>query len=422
MSELSAQDFSLNRKKSVTYNKLWDTTVAVAETSNVSVNQLLVNRLTLSNFRCYEQQRIEVDGRPVLLTGPNGAGKTNLLEALSFLIPGRGLRRAKLRDVGRRSAEGVILATQWGVSADLLVGGHKIEIGTGCKYTDILNSKSNGSRDKRVTKINGIIARNQTELGKYTSAQWLTPQMDRLFIEGASGRRRFLDQIICGLDPGHAGPLAAYEHSLRNRNKLLQERAQDLGWLSSIEGSIARHGVAIAVRRLEAIERLQVVCGYNNGSFPGSLIKMVGEVESWLLTEPALVAEDRLQSALRDSRNKDANSGFTSVGPHRSDFTVCHGETGMDAATCSTGEQKSLLVGIVLAIAKLQTEQRGFTPLLLLDEITAHLDEPRRASLFQLILEMGAQAWITGTERDLFNLFNEQAQHLFIEKGGLIRK
>lgn len=422
MSELSAQNTRSTKIKSDTYNKLWDKTLAVAETGDVSVNQLLVNRLTLSNFRCYEQQRIEFDGRPVLLTGPNGAGKTNLLEALSFLIPGRGLRRAKLRDVGRRSAEGSILAPQWGVSAELLVGNHKIEIGTGYQYADKLNNRSNGSRDKRVTKINGTIVKNQAELGKYTSAQWLTPQMDRLFIEGASGRRRFLDQIICGLDPGHAGPIAAYEHSLRNRNKLLQEGIQDLKWLSSIEGSIARHGVAIAVRRLEAIERLQVVCGHNNGSFPGSLIKMVGKVESWLLAEPALVVEDRLQAALRDSRNKDANSGFTSVGPHRSDFIVSHGETGMEAAICSTGEQKSLLVGIVLAIAKLQTEQRGFTPLLLLDEITAHLDEPRRVSLFQLIIEMGAQAWITGTERDLFNLFNGQAQHLSIETGGLIGK
>ena len=420
MSEPSAQTLDSNITKNVIYNKLWDKTLAVAETSNVSVNQLLVNRLTLSNFRCYKQQRIEVDGRPVLLTGPNGAGKTNLLEALSFLIPGRGLRRAKLRDVGRRSPEGSMLASQWGVSAELLVGDHNLEIGTGYQYADKLNNSSNGSRDKRVTKVNGTILKNQAELGQYTSVQWLTPQMDRLFIEGASGRRRFLDQIVCGLDPGHASPTAAYEHSLRNRNKLLQEGTQDLNWLNSIEGSIARHGVAISVRRLEAIERLQVVCGHNNGSFPGSLIKMVGEVENWLLAEPALVVEDRLQAALRNSRKKDTNSGFTSVGPHRSDFMVCHGETGMEAALCSTGEQKSLLIGIILAIAKLQTEQRGFTPLLLLDEITAHLDEPRRASLFQLIIEMGAQAWITGTERDLFNLFNGQAQHLSIEKGGLI--
>ena len=392
----------------------------VTQAHNVSVNQLVVNRLTLTNFRCYKQQRIELDGRPVLLTGPNGAGKTNLLEALSFLIPGRGLRRANLRDVGRRSAENDRLAVQWGVSAQLLIGRHKMEIGTGYKYTDMLDNRSSG-RDKRVIKVNGTVLKSQAELGKYTRAQWLTPQMDRLFIEGALGRRRFLDQIICGLDPGHAGPIAAYAHSVRNRNKLLQEGTRDLKWLSSVEGSIARNGVAVAVRRLEVVERLQVLCGANNGSFPGSLIKMVGQVEDWLFEEPALVVEDRLQAALYDTRKGDTNSGSTSVGPHRSDFIVCHGETGMEAAICSTGEQKALLVGIVLAVAKLQTEQRGFTPLLLLDEIAAHLDEPRRASLFQLIVEMGAQAWITGTESKLVNLFNGQAEHFFIENGDLVR-
>jgi DNA replication and repair protein RecF len=163
------------------------------------------------------------------------------------------------------------------------------------------------------------------------------------------------------------------------------------------------------------------MCGYSNGAFPGSLIKMVGQVEDWLFEEPALVVEDRFQAALRDTRKSDTNGGSTSIGTHRSDLVVCHGETGMEAAICSTGEQKALLVGIVLAVAKLQTEQRGFTPLLLLDEIAAHLDEPRRTSLFQLIVEMGAQAWITGTESELFNLFNGQAQHFHIENGELLR-
>jgi DNA replication and repair protein RecF len=420
VSEISGQIFCSNASKSIAYNSLLDKNLAVTEACNVAINQLAVNRLTLTNFRCYEQQRIELDGRPVLLTGPNGAGKTNLLEALSFLIPGRGLRHAKLRDVGRRSAEGHLLAAQWGVSAELLIGEHKIEIGTGFEYKDVLDIRYSG-RDKRVIKINGTVLKSQAELGQYTSAQWLTPQMDRLFIESASGRRKFLDQIICGLDPGHAGPIAAYAHSVRNRNKLLQEGNKDLRWLSSVEGSIARHGVAIAVRRLEAVERLQAVCGYSNGAFPGSSIKMVGQVEDWLFEEPALAVEDRFQAALRDTRKSDTNSGSTSIGTHRSDFIVCHGETGMEAAICSTGEQKALLVGIILAAVKLQTEQRGFTPLLLLDEIAAHLDEPRRTSLFQLIVKMGAQAWITGTESELFNLFNGQVQHFYIENGELIR-
>lgn len=420
MNEISGQIFSSIISKSVVGNRLLDETPAMTEASNVFKKQLSVTCLTLTNFRCYEQQRIVVDGRPVLLTGPNGAGKTNLLEALSFLIPGRGLRRAKLREVGRRSAKGRPLAFKWGVSAELLAGDNKMEIGTGCEYTDTLDNGSR-ARDKRVIKINGTTLRNQAQLGQYTSVQWLTPQMDRLFIESASGRRRFLDQIVCGLDPGHAGPIAAYDHSVKNRNKLLQEGSSDAGWLSSVEGSIARHGVAIAVRRLETIERLQAVCQYNNGSFPGSLIKMVGQIEDWLSEEPALVVEDRLQSVLYDTRESDTNSGYTSTGPHRSDFRVYHGETGMEAAICSTGEQKSLLVGIILAVAKLQTEKKGFMPLLLLDEIAAHLDESRRDSLFQLIIEMGAQAWITGTERELFDRFSGRAQHFSVENGELIK-
>ena len=379
-------------------------------------HQLAVNRLTLTDFRCYTQQRLTVDARPVVLTGPNGAGKTNLLEALSFLVPGRGLRRAKLSEVTRRRADGTLAAQQWAVAAKLLVGDNKIDIGTGCEISEVSDNGSNG-RDKRVTKIDGSVVKSQAELGRYTSAQWLTPQMDRLFLEGASGRRRFVDQLIYGLDPEHAGPVAAYDHSLRSRNKLLREGKLDPEWLDSIEESLARHGIAIAVRRLEVVARLQAVCRAGNGAFPGAEIAMAGQVEDWLANEPALAAEDHLRAALQASRQSDADSGATSVGPHRSDFAVHHGETGMAAEICSTGEQKALLIGIVLAAARLQTEERGYTPLLLLDEITAHLDKARRASLFDVILELGAQAWITGTEDEIFAPLGDQVQHFAITQG-----
>jgi DNA replication and repair protein RecF len=388
-------------------------------TEAVSSDQLAVNRLTLTNFRCYEQQRLEVDGRPVVLTGPNGAGKTNLLEALSFLVPGRGLRRAKLSEIGRRTSEGAMLAAQWAVAAKLRVGDNEMEIGTGCEMIETSGNGSRG-RDKRVIKIDGTIMKSQAELGRYTSAQWLTPQMDRLFLEGASGRRRFIDQLIYGLDPEHAGPVAAYDHSVRSRNKLLRDGKLDPEWLDSIEDSIARHGVAISVRRLEAVQRLQEVCRASNGAFPGAIIGMMGQIEDWLGEGPALAVEDRLRGALQTSRQSDAQSGATSVGPHRSDFAVRHGDTGMEAEICSTGEQKALLIGIVLATAKLQTEERGYTPLLLLDEIAAHLDELRRASLFELIIEMGAQAWITGTEDEIFAPLGETVQHFAIEKGEFV--
>ena len=420
MNEIKGQISYLNILKNTTRDKLVDDYSTLIKADKGAGNQLSINRITLTNFRCYKQQRIEVDGRTVLLTGANGAGKTNLLEALSFLIPGRGLRQAKLGDIGRRSAKGHPLAAEWGIFAELLVNGNKLRIGTGSEYKNMLGNRSRG-RDKRVIKIDGKILKKQAELGEYTSIQWLTPNMDRLFLEGASGRRRFLDQIISGLYPEHASPVAAYGHSVRNRNKLLKEANPDAVWLSSVEESIARHGVAIAVRRQEVIERLQTECKKNNGSFPGSLIKMVGQMEEWLSSAPALVVEDRLQAALYDTRKSDAVNGYTSIGPHRSDFRVHHSETGMAAESCSTGEQKSLLIGIILAVAKLQTDHKGFTPLLLLDEIAAHLDESRRASLFQLIMEMGAQAWITGTEKELFDYFGEKAQHFSIENGELIR-
>lgn len=379
-------------------------------------HQLAVKRLTLTDFRCYNQQRLEVDARPILLTGPNGAGKTNLLEATSFLVPGRGLRRARLNEITRRAADGTIAAQQWAVAAKLFIGDNEINIGTGCEIGEASENGSNG-RDKRVTKIDGTVVKNQAELGHYTSAQWLTPQMDRLFLEGASGRRFFVDQLIYGLDPEHAGPVAAYNHSLRNRNKLLREGNFDPEWFDSIEESLARQGVAIAVRRLEVVARLQAVCRASSGAFPGAEISMVGQVEGWLANEPALAAEDHLREALRACRQSDASGSATSVGPHRSDFAVCHGETGMTADLCSTGEQKALLIGIVLATARLQTEERGYTPLLLLDEITAHLDKARRTSLFDIILDLGAQAWITGTEDEIFAPLGKQVQHFAVNQG-----
>lgn len=381
-----------------------------------SSDKLAVTRLTLTNFRSYVGERLEVDNRPVVLTGQNGAGKTNLLEALSFLVPGRGLRRAKLSEITRRGPDGALASLQWGVAAKLLVGDNEMEIGTGCEVSENLRG-----RDKRIIKIDGTVMKSQAELGRYTSAQWLTPQMDRLFLEGASGRRRFLDQLIYGLDPEHAGPVAAYEHSVRSRNKLLREGKLDPVWLDSIEDSIARHGIAISVRRLEAIERLQEVCRASYGAFPGALISMVGQIEDWLKNEPALAVEDRLRAALSASRENDAAGGFMSIGPHRSDFAVRHSDTGMAAEMCSTGEQKALLIGIVLATARLQTEERGYTPLLLLDEIAAHLDETRRASLFELILEMGAQAWITGTENEIFAPLGETVQRFTIKNGKFVQ-
>ena len=377
-------------------------------------DRLAVKRLSLTDFRCYRQIRIETDRRPVVLTGVNGAGKTNILEAISFLIPGRGLRRAKLADIARRQtadeSPDTMSADGWAAAATLTVGDMNLEIGTGCEA---------GGGNKRVIKIDGSVKKSQAELGRYTSAQWLTPQMDRLFLEGASGRRRFVDQLIYGLDPEHAGPVAAYEHSMRSRNKLLREGKNDPAWLDSIEDSMARHGIAIAARRQAAVNRLRAVIHRGYGVFPGANIAMSGALENWLESDPALAVEDRLRQSLSESRSQDIESGASSFGPHKSDLTVYHSGTGMEAALCSTGEQKALLIGIVLAAARLQTEERGHAPLLLLDEIAAHLDETKRQSLFEIIALLGAQAWMTGTDEKIFVPLGSGAQRFLVADGAV---
>ncbi len=377
-------------------------------------DRLAIKRLSLTDFRCYRQIRIETDRRPVVLTGVNGAGKTNILEAISFLIPGRGLRRAKLADIARRQtadeSPGTMSADGWAAAATLTVGDMNLEIGTGCEA---------GGGNKRVIKIDGSVKKSQAELGRYTSAQWLTPQMDRLFLEGASGRRRFVDQLIYGLDPEHAGPVAAYEHSMRSRNKLLREGKNDPAWLDSIEDSMAQHGIAIAARRQAAVNRLRAVIHRGYGVFPGANIAMSGVLENWLESDPALAVEDRLRQSLSESRSQDIESGASSFGPHKSDLTVYHSGTGMEAALCSTGEQKALLIGIVLAAARLQTEDRGHAPLLLLDEIAAHLDETKRQSLFEIIALLGAQAWMTGTDENFFAPLGSGAQRFRVADGAV---
>ena len=368
-----------------------------------------VRRLTLTDFRCYGQLRLEADGRPVVLTGANGAGKTNILEAISYLVPGRGLRRAKLSEASRDGS------VAWAVSATTDVAGREIEIGTGYQP----DPHAHSMREKRIVKLDGEVIKNQVALGQCMSAQWLTPQMDRLFLEGASGRRRFLDRLILGFDPDHASPCAAYDHSLRSRAKLLRDGVKDMGWLASIEESMASHGVAMAVRRKHAVERLLPFCGSPYGPFPGAEITLTGELETWLADGPALAAEERMKDRLAKSRDLDAENGSAAVGPHRSDFAVRHMGNGSEATRCSTGEQKALLIGLVLAAARLQARERGHMPLLLLDEIAAHLDRERLAALFDLLAEMGAQAWMTGTDTRLFTAWGSRAQMFDVHQGRL---
>lgn len=363
--------------------------------------RLSLARVTLTDFRGYAYLRLEADARPVVVTGANGAGKTNLLEALSFLVPGRGLRGARLDEVARQSG-----GPGWAVAARLRGPAGPIEIGTGRE----------GAGDKRAVHINGEPARNQSLLAEYLSVHWLTPQMDRLFLEGPQARRRFLDRLVFGADPAHAGRVAAYEHAMRERLRLLKDGPTDPAWLGALEETMAAKGVAVAAARLEVAERLAAFCAAQApGPFPRAGLAVKGAVEDWLRAMPALQAEDRLRAALASRRPEDASEGATGVGPHRSDLAVVHLGKNQAADFCSTGEQKGLLLALVLANARMRVAEGGGTPLLLLDEVAAHLDAVRRAALFEDILDLGAQAWMTGTDVSLFAPLGARAQYFTVE-------
>lgn len=372
---------------------------------------LSVRRLVLTDFRCYSRLRIDTDARPVVLTGPNGAGKTNILEALSFLAPGRGLRRASLAEAGRRrDDEG---NADWAVSATLAGTGAgtdgPVEIGTG---------RQAGS-ERRVVRIDGKNAR-PGDLGRIVSALWLVPAMDRLFVEGAAGRRRFLDRLVLGLEPAHGSHAAAFEHAMRERTRLLKRGGGDPAWLGALEEGMARHGVAMAAARVRTVGRLDGACRKGCGPFPAARLELEGEVEGWLGEglSPG-DAEGKLREVLRAQRGRDGAAGAALQGPHRTDLAVRHAGKDIPAGLCSTGEQKAVLVSIVLAQARLNTEDRGVAPLMLLDEVAAHLDEERRSALFDELVGLAAQSWITGTDRSLLAGFGARAQYFRVTEASV---
>jgi len=367
-----------------------------------------VRRLTLTDFRNYSALRLDLSPSPVVLVGSNGAGKTNLLEAVSLLAPGRGLRRARIADMDRRPDEGRhdgsvrIAGAGWGVAAevDSIVG--RVQIGTG---------REAGS-DRRSVRINGAPSSAQA-LSGYLGAVWVTPQMNQIFLESAGSRRRFLDRLIFATDPAHAGRVSSYEQAMRDRARLLKDRGPDgadKAWLSALEAQMAERGVAVAAARLDMTDRLGRVAAEGFGPFPGALVAVEGDTEAWLRDGPALAAEDAFRERLAAGRAQDAVTGGAGVGPHRCDLRVRHLEKDMDADQCSTGEQKALLMALVLAHARLLSAERGAVPLLLLDEVAAHLDETRRAALFEAIVDFGTQAWLTGTDATVFAPLAHSAQ------------
>jgi DNA replication and repair protein RecF len=369
---------------------------------------LAVRQVRLTDFRNYRQLRLDCGVEPVVLVGPNGAGKTNLLEALSFLAPGRGLRRARLDEVTRRPD-----AATWAVAATLDTPEGRLAIGTG------LEPGRDGSLPRRVVRIDGRPVQGQTALGLHVAAVWLTPQLDRLFLDGPGERRRFLDRLVTALLPEHAGDVAAYENALRQRARLLGEGNRDPHWFTALEDTMARHGVALAANRADTVQRLDAAARLGIGPFPRASLAMAGEIDGWIAAMAAIDAEDRLRAALADSRLRDAESGTTSKGPHRSDLAVRHLDLDLPAAEGSTGQQKALLVSISLAHARLVALSRGRPPLLLLDEIAAHLDAERRSALFDEVLALGVQSWMTGTDADLFKPLADRAQVLRVADGSI---
>ncbi len=380
--------------------------------------RIAVTRLTLTDFRNYAGTRLYSDGRSVILTGINGAGKTNILEAVSFLAPGRGLRRARLSDVTRAEAgecEDTASGRCWAVAAEISSADGPVAIGTG------LDPEPSGVRERRVVRIDGHTERAQSVLAEHVAVVWLTPQMDGLFTEGPGARRRFLDRLVYAADPAHAGRVSAYEQAMRERARLLSEHGPgaDATWLNALEATMAEKGTAVAAARRDMVGRLAAFIETGAGPFPGAELALVGGPEAWLDGGPALETEDRLRKQLAEDRRRDASDGRTSCGPHRTDLDVRHAEKKREAALCSTGEQKALLIALVLAHARMQGVERGASPVLLLDEVAAHLDQTRRSALFDLIDSLNAQAWMTGTDPDLFDGMQDRAGYYHVADGAV---
>ena len=352
-----------------------------------------------------------LDHRHVVLFGENGAGKTNLLEAISYLSPGRGMRRAVHSDVANVQGDG-----SWAVNAELVGREGDVAIGTG------LVRGGSGIETQRRIRINQTPAKSADELLELCRVVWLTPNMDGLFSGPTSDKRRFLDRMVLAIDPSHGKRVSNYEKAMRSRNRLLEEHSADPVWLNGIEGQLAEYGAAIATARMELVELLRgmIEQGIKDKTpFPDALIELDGVLESEVGYGTSLDLEDRYREMLFSSRGLDQAAGRTLIGPHRTDMMIIHGPKNMPAKLCSTGEQKALLVGMVLAHAILVEQLSELSPILLLDEVAAHLDAKRRAALFDLLDSFGCQAWMTGTDMGMFSSLENRAQFFEVCEGSI---
>ncbi len=370
----------------------------------------LARRLGLCDFRSYAALDARFSSSLVALTGENGAGKTNILEAVSMFSPGRGLRRAEIGQCVRHGSE-----TGFSVSIELETDGHTLQLGHGYE-------PQGEGRRFRVDRAPAASAR---AFADYLHVLWLTPAMDGLFVGPAGDRRRFLDRLTLGVDADHGARVAKFERALRNRNRLLEDGGADSRWLGAAEQEIAALGVAVASARLDTAQRLAALIDATrdeSSPFPFARIALEGELERMLLTDLAFTVEQRYRAMLADSRRRDAAAGRTLLGPQASDLLVRHGPKDEAAQDCSTGEQKALLVGLVLAHARLIAAMRQDAPLLLLDEIAAHFDARRREALFDELARLGGQVWMTGADPALFETLKDRADIFSVTPGRIERR
>jgi DNA replication and repair protein RecF len=370
----------------------------------------IVRRLTLTNFRNYRAVALEAGARAIVLHGPNGAGKTNLIEAISFLAPGRGLRRATLDEVAFREGDG-----SWAVAAEVEGALGLATLGTGVE-----GAAEEGIALARSYRIDREPVGAATAFADHLRVVWLVPAMDSLFVGAPSERRRFLDRLAAAVDAEHASRVNALERALRSRNRLLEETRPDPHWLDAVEHETAELAVAVAGLRAETVRRLETVLASRaRSAFPPAAIALDGWMEQLVTNHPALKVEERYRAVLRENRARDAAAGRTLDGPHLTDLAVSYVRKDIPAADASTGEQKALLIGLVLAHARLLAEMTTFAPILLLDEVVAHLDPARRAALGIELAELGAQAWLTGADPTLFAEIGSDAAMVEVVAGRL---
>jgi DNA replication and repair protein RecF len=379
------------------------------------MNSARIRRLTLTNFRSYHAAGLAVEDGPVVLVGPNGAGKTNLLEAISFLAPGRGLRRATLDEAAFSEGDG-----GWAVSAEVEGALGLVTLGTG-----IEPPAGEETTSARKCRIDREPVASAAAFADHLRVIWLVPAMDQLFNGPAGERRRFIDRLVLAVDAEHAGRVNALERSLRSRNRLLESPRPDPHWLDASEHETAELAVAVAAARAETVRRLAAALAANrapDAAFPSAEIALEGWMEALVLSHPAVEVEDRYRAVLKENRARDAAAGRTLDGPHLTDLAVVYEPKGIAARDASTGEQKALLIGLVLAHAGLVADMTGMAPIVLLDEVVAHLDPGRRAALYAALDRLGAQVWMTGADPAAFAEIAGRAQAFEVAPGRVQRK